>query len=526
MKKLLSKDSDPMTMSYHNWMDISFAEKTHISNQLSYFFETGRGFSWKTLKETRLGWKRIYSKATEYKYWLDVPDEELALKCLESYRVEIDLSNPKHVLNFAKYFPYILFSVPDMMQKRSFVLQAVAIEPYVFPFLNKEFREDGTVFSKATRGKWRNGMKLIKYTSKLRGNKKIMKEALEYYPRAFQYLDTKLKRDKEMIELFKAGTRNTQFSVTDINGMENKHKASLIKDISMLNTGRKAIKGLGFNWLKRQPKIIKEDQEIFYICLMNQAAYSPYFFPKFEDLKKHFVSKENFKEYIKIYLFALFSSFAPRLLEDDGRGMTVFTHNPDRQELDPCDFPRREGLMNGKKDPPLLKDLISECLGYEGFSYSQSINYSKAFDHNSFCWSNYTQYNTHLANRGRFYDLGSLRDFMTASYGYMYAEDGYPNSHITLDLTLDLVKAMTRFYVLVDELNDLSLFERATALAGMGTINTEEFYSHKTSRIVNSQTRDRPILSKELLSIASYSAFGGSRIPDLLQPTNPHEIPF
>jgi len=522
MRKLLSKDSDPMTMSHHNWKDISFAEKTHISNELSIFFETGNGFSWKTFKETRLGWKRIYSNATEYKYWLDVPDEEVMLKCLESYRVELDLSNPKHVLNFAKYFPYILFYVPDMMQKRSFVLQAVAIEPYVFPFLNKEFREDGAVFSKATRGKWRNGMKLMKYTSKLRSNKKIMKEALEYYPRAFQYLDTKLKRDKEMIELFKAGTRNTQFSVTDINGMENKDKASLIKDKSML-THTKQIKGLGFNWLKRQPKIIKEDQEIFYICLMNQAAYSPYFFPKFEDLKKHFVSNENYKEYIKIYLFALFSSFAPRLLEDDGKGMTVFMYNPDRKKLHSRDFPRREGLMNGKKDPPLLKDLISECLGYEGFSYSQSISYSKAFDRNSFCWPNYIQYNAHLANRGRFYALEPLRDFMSAAYGYVYGED----EKLNLNLTLDLVKAMTLFYALVDEFNDLSLFERATALAGMRTINTEEFYSHKISHNGNSQTQYHTILENTLEPIQNcYDSQEQFRKKVLVLPYYPDDIPF
>ena len=512
MTKLLTKDSDPIigSRSLHNWMDISFAEKTHISNNLLDFFGIKQtSFSWESLKETRLSWKRIYSKATEYKYWLDVPDEEMILKCLESYRVAIDLSNPKHVLNFAKYFPYILFYVPDMMQKRSFVLQALAIEPYVFPFLNKEFREDGAIFSKATRGKWRNGMKLMKYTSKLRGNKKIMKEALEYYPRAFKYLDTKLKRDKEMIELFKAGTRNTQFSVTDIDGMDNKHKASLIKDKSMLNQGKK-IRGIGFNWLKRQPKIIKEDKEIFYICLMNQAAYSPYFFPKFEDLRKHFSSNENYKDYIKIYLFALFSCFGPRLLVDDGKGMIVFIHSPDRKELDNCDFPKREGLLNGKKDPPLLKDLISECLGYEGFSYSQSINYSKAFDRNSFCWSKYRQYNAHLENRGCFCALDELREFI-------FPEDRYK--------ALGLIKAMTLFYALVDELNNLSLFEYATVLAGIEEISTGEFYSNKTSHIGNSQTQYQSILDKNLERIAF--SFQSQKEHSKLLPFFPkHDIQF
>jgi len=497
MKKPLSKDSVRLTTGSHslphqNWMDISFAEKTHISDDLSDFFRLDQAFSWKSLKEIRLGWKRIYSNATEYKYWLDVPDEEVMLKCLESHRVAIDLSNPKHVLNFAKYFPYILFYVPDMMQKRSFVLQALAIEPYVFPFLNKEFRENGAIFLKATRGKWRNGMKLMKYTSKLRGNKKIMKETLEYYPRAFQYLDTKLKRDKEMIELFKAGTRHTQFSVTDINGMDNKHKASLIKDRSKLPSNySKRIRGIGFNWLKRQPKIIKEDVEIFYICLMYQASYSPYFFPKFEDLKKHFASNVNYKDYIKIYLFALFSCFGPRLLMNTHNGPAIFIHDPEKEILEHRDFPKREGLLNGKKDPPLLKDLISECLGCEGFSYSQSINYSKAFDDNSFCWSNYRQYNYHFSSRGWFTQLAQFTDFMLC----------YEHDAMFHYRAKELVKTMTLFYALVDELQNLSLFELATALVGIETINTEEFYSNKISNNGHSQTQYYPILENRLESI-------------------------
>ena len=69
MTKLLTKDGDLIIGSLHNWMDISFAEKTHISDNLSDFFGIKKtSFSWDSLKETRLGWKRIYSKATEYKY--------------------------------------------------------------------------------------------------------------------------------------------------------------------------------------------------------------------------------------------------------------------------------------------------------------------------------------------------------------------------------------------------------------------------------------------------------------------------
>ena len=426
----------------NNWLSLSIEEKQHISTNLKKVFLFSRTSNrWWNQDDPLFGEynKKLNVRTENKKFSVWAAKKHKVIEVLDFFKITIDFNKPKEVLDFARYCPSILFSTGHLLESKSFVLDALRMKPKLLPFLNDKLRDNESIVEAAiTTYKSKNNSKLLRYASeRLRGSKKFMKGIIQTCPGSFPFLTKKLRKDKELIDIYKSKISQIK-SVDELNGLPAKEKIKFLKN--------GYFRGISMNWLKLQPKVLREDKELVFKFMLRHTGYNPYLFPQFDRIKEYFKGEDLFKAFVKYYLLALFISFEEILRHDEYGNNATNRIYKSHAEFDNYEVPFH---IKEKTSSFKVLDVILNCLGHEGLVYSQKIDYSAAF----------------LPQAFEFVD--EVDD--------TYEGNNAPGTHIEFHL------AMRQFYDFIREHEKVNLFEKA--LADKLSISSNEFNHTKTTQI-------------------------------------------
>ena len=368
MKKELLKMMGWRSVKKTAWMSLSLEEKEHISKNLkAIFFETSSSLpKYKNPRFMHYNHNLVVTTENK-KFSVWAADKNLVLENLYKFKVKCDLKNPKELLDFARRFPSILFSAGHLLESKSFAIEALRINQKVLPFLNQKLRDNDSVVRAAVATfKTKNRTKLLRFASeRLRDNKKFMKEIIQTCPGSFPFLSKRLRKDKDLIDIYKSRT-NYITSVEELNGLPIKDRLELLK--YKVRNGE--FSGVSINWLKRQPKALKGDKELVSIFMIRHHSYHPTLFPKFDDLKEIFRDEDFFFDFIKYYLVSFFLTFKKHLMLDEN-GYCTHKYNKEAC-FENWDMPFH---VQKKLKSFNVFDFILDCLGEEGLQISKMVDY-------------------------------------------------------------------------------------------------------------------------------------------------------